>query len=170
MIVENLKFKENVIMVATKKDGSKKTYKAKNIVGDAGDIYYAQNACVETPTNAFANCVLGTGSVAAAKTDDYSAVTPIAGSEKAKTAGYPKTNDADADNTGAGADVVTWLFEWAVADFSDAAIYEGCITVASPVGGTSASPLLTRWVWGASFAKDADTTLKLFVNHTANGV
>jgi len=168
MIVENLKFKENVIAVITRGDGSKEIHRAKNIIGDEGDKYYAQKSCGETPTNTFANCVLGTGTAATAKTDTYDQVTPIAGSNKAVTAGYPKTNDDDTDNSAdKGVDVVTWKFEWAAADFSDAAIAEGCITIAAP---TTGSPLLTRWLFAAAFAKDADTTLKIFVNHTANGV
>ena len=164
---DKVQIKENVIMVITKKDGTKIKLEANNIITNDGDLYYAQKACGETPTNIFANCVLGTGSVAAAKDDDYDDMTPISGSNKAKTAGYPKTDDDDEDNTGAGVDVATWKFEWAAGDFSESAIYEGCITIASPIAG---SKVLTRWVWGASFAKDSDTTLKLFVNHTMNGV
>jgi len=167
MIVENLKLNENVIAVITKKNGAKKVIKAKNIVGDEGDKYYAQRSCGEAPTNTFANVILGTGSIAATKGDDYNDLTPISGSEKAPSSGYPKTNDLDPDNTGGGVDVITWKYEWAGADFSDTAIQEGIITKASP---TTGDPILTRWVWGSAFAKDVDTTLKLFVNHTANGV
>ncbi len=166
MIIENLHFNENVITVVTK-DGKKKIFRAKNIVGNEGDKYYAQKSCGETPTNTFANAVLGTGSVAATKSDDYSDLTPISGSEKAVSSGYPKTNDSDSDNSGAGVDVITWKYEWSGADFSNASIREGVITKASPTG---TDPILTRWVWGSSFSKDSDTTLKVFVNHTANGV
>ena len=164
---EKIQISENILMVVVQKDGTKKVYKAENIVTNDGDTYYAQRVCTETPTYTFANCVLGTGAVAAAKTDTYDNITPIAGSNKAKSTGYPKTNDADTDNTGAGVDIITWLFSWAAADFNNAAIREGVITIASPIAG---SKILTKWVWAAAFAKDADTTLKLFVNHTANGV
>lgn len=167
MIIENLKLKENVVAVITRKDGKKRIFRAKNIVGNEGDKYYAQRACGETPTNNFANCRLGSGSAAAAKDDDYSDFTPIEGTEKAKSAGYPKTDDDDADNTGAGVDVITWKFEWTGADFNASGIREGIITIPSASG---TDPLLTRWVWADAFSKDADTTLKLFVNHTANGV
>ena len=166
MTTENLKFKENVIAVVIK-NGKKETIKAKNIIGDEGDRYYAQMACGETPTNSFSNAVLGTGSTAATKSDDYDDMTPISGSNKAPSTGYPKTNDDDTDNTGAGTDVITWKYEWSGADFDNSSISEGCITIASP---TTGSPVLTRWVWGSAFAKDSDTTLKLFVNHNANGV
>ncbi len=166
MRLENLKFKENVLAVLVK-NGKKKTIRAKNIIGNAGDIYYAQMCSGETPTNAFVNAVLGTGSTAATKNDDYDNMTPISESNKAPSSGYPKTNDDDGDNTDAGVDIITWKYEWSGADFSDTAIREGTITIASP---TTGSPILTRWVWDASFGKDADTTLKLFVNHAANGV
>jgi len=166
MIIENLMFRENVIAVITK-NGKKRIFKAKNIIGDEGDKYYAQKSCGETPTYALANAVLGTGSTAATKSDDYDSMTPISGSEKAPSSGYPKTNDSDSDNDGAGIDVITWKYEWSGADFSNAAIKEGCITKASP---TTGDPILTRWVWADSFAKDSDTTLTVYVNHTANGV
>lgn len=158
----------NVFAIIKDKFGKvKQIIKAENIVTDAGDIYYAQLGAEETPTNAFIDCVLGTGLVAADKTDDYSDMTVIVGSPKAPTATYPKANCQDADNTGKAVDSVTWMYEWTGGDFNDAAIREGMISITSASG---TDPLLTRWVWGAAFEKTATDTLTLFVNHNFLGV
>ena len=138
-----------------------------NIVTNAGDTYYAQLGAEETPTNVMANCYLGTGSIAAAKTDDYSALTLIASSSKAPSTGYPKSNDTDTDNTGKAVDSVTWKYEWTGADFNDLAIREGII---SKAGATGTDPILTRWVWGSAFEKTSTDTLTLYVNHNMLGV
>ena len=137
-----------------------------NIVTDAGDIYYAQKSCGEVVTNAFNSmvmCSAGTPGKAAV----YSAFTAIAGSTKVVSAGYPKTNDADADNTGDAVNVASWLGSWAKADFNHAAISHGLITIAAPVSGSS---LLTGYAFAAPFAKTVNDTLKVFVNHQMLGV
>ena len=190
MVKDKTHNKESIIAIITNKKGEKKimksnsTYnilaivrdkfgkikniiKAKNIVTNAGDLYYAQQGANETPTNTFIDCVLGTGAIAADKTDDYSDMTVIAGSPKAPTATYPKSNDTDTDNTGKAVDSVTWKYEWTGADFNNAAIREGMISITSATGTDA---LLTRWVWGAAFEKTATDTLTLYVNHNFLGV
>jgi hypothetical protein len=162
----NRKWKGLVVAVLEDTEGNKRIIETKNLVTTAGDIYYAQKACGETPTNAFANCVLGSAAVAPAKTSTYDNITPIAGSNKAKSTGYPKSNDLDADNTGKAADAITWKFEWAAADFNHTAITEGVITIAAPGAG---SPVLSHFQF-TSFAKASTDTLKLYVNHTVEGV
>ena len=81
---------------------------------------------------------------------------------------YPKTNDGDSDNTGAGTDIVTWRTSWTTGDFNANAIIGGCIHVgaASPASGTK---LLSHFSI-TSFNKTSSDTLKIFVNHTFNGV
>lgn len=147
--------------------GEKNIYETNNIVTDAGDVFYAQKGAGESVTNAFANSILGTGSTAPGKSSTTSSLTIISGSEKAPSSGYPKTNDADADNTGAGTDVVTYKYEYAAGDGNWTAINEGAIKVASAGAG---APLLCHYQFAASFNKDSSTTLKLFVNHTMTGV
>lgn len=144
-----------------------------NIVTDAGDIYYAERGAAETPTNAFGILELTTGrevAAAPAKGDDRSNYDTlvIASTQKAFDATYPKSNDADADNAaGAGADVTTYLVSYTKVDFSDSAISHGIVTNATPA---AAEPILTGFQFAAAFAKTADDTLKVFVNHTHNGV
>lgn len=148
---------------------------ASNIVGDAGDLYYAQSAVGEAVTNAFDSGYLssvawGTGPNKTTASDDIASM--IASVEKLVSATYPKTNDGDGDNTGAGTDIVTWLFSWAKADFNDADIEAGAISLPTNTswGGAGGNdPILTGFAFTA-FAKTADDTLKVFVNHQMNGV
>ena len=112
---------------------------------------------------------LRTGSATPAKADTYQQVaTPVTASRKAIDANYPKTNDGDGDNTGAGTDIVTWRTSWATSDFNQTGIIGGCIHVggASPANATK---VLTHYTI-TSFDKTASDTLKIFVNHTFTGV
>lgn len=145
-----------------------------NLIGDQGDKYYAQRAAGETATIPFHDAngrqELGNGTQGTpGKTDTYSALQgPVAASRKTWTSGYPKTNDADADNTGAGVDIVTWLTSWTKADFNATGLSGGVIhnAAGSPVAGSN---ILTYWTITA-FNKTADDTLKIFINHNFLGV
>lgn len=137
-----------------------------NIVTDAGDLYYAQRSAGEASTNAFGVhelCSAGTP----AKGANRSAFTTIASTEKLHAATYPKTNDGDADNTGAGTDIVTYLASYGKADFSHAAITHGIVTNATP---GAAEPIMTGYAFAAAFGKTSNDTLKVFVNHNMNGI
>ena len=153
--------------------GQKTWIYAKNIVTNDGDLYYAQKSVGGTPTSDFGGSdgrmELRTGSATPAKAHVYSDVTtPVTASRKIKDGAYPKTADDDSDNTGAGADIVTWRTSWTTSDFNATAIIGGCFHVggASPASG---SKLLTHFSI-TSFNKTASDTLKIFVNHTFNGV
>ena len=162
---ENATAKTTIITVL-EKNGKKKIWANHNLITNAGDLHMAELLAGETPTAVLVNCALGTGSTAAQKTDDYDDMTPISGSNKAPSAGYPKTNDLDADNTGAGADICTWKYEWATGDFNNAAVQEGCITIASPTAG---SPLFNRWIEDPAYEKSSSATLTQYVNVTITG-
>ena len=152
--------------------GDKTWYYAKNIVTNAGDLFYAQQSVGEAPTDDFdgasGRMQVRTGVVTPAKTDVYTQfTTPVAGSNKVIDATYPKTNDGDGDNTGAGTDIVTWRTSWTTGDFTANAIIGGCIHVGGASPTTEA--LLTHFDI-TSFNKTASDTLKIFVNHTFTGV
>lgn len=148
--------------------------KGMNLVGNEGDKFYAQAAASESPTNDFTDAngrqELGNGSQGTpGKTDTYSAlITPVTASRKIIDSGFPKTNDGDADNTGAAVDTVSWLTSWTKSDFNAVGITGGVIhdAAASPVAG---SVLLTYWTISA-FNKTSDDTLKIFINHNMLGV
>lgn len=165
--------KENVIVVLKNEEtGAKRFYKFKNLVTDDGDEHYAEAIAAyknsaETATHSFLTCVLGTGITTAAKTNDFSDLTPISGSTKNVASGWPLTDDQDADNTGAGVDIVSYKFVWATTDFADSSITELVITNSS---GTSAEAVLNRALFASSFAKTGSDTLTVYVNHELLGV
>ncbi len=164
----------NICIVRENQDTGDKTWLyAKNIVTNDGDLYYAQKSVGGTPTTDFGGSdgrmELRTGSATPAKAHVYSDVTtPVTASRKVKDNTYPKTADDDSDNTGAGADIVTWRTSWTTSDFNATAIIGGCFHAggASPASGAK---LLTHFSI-TSFNKTASDTLKIFVNHTFNGV
>ncbi len=143
---------------------------AHNIVGNCGDLHYAQRAAQETVTNSFAYTYMCTSLLAGlAKTHTTSDFVIVGSSGKAQDGGYPQTDDGDADNTGAGVDIVTWLASWTAADFNQTGITDGLIANSgdADVGG---AVLLTGFTFASSFNKESTDTLKVFVNHTMNGV
>lgn len=176
--------KNNICLVVTHQDGSKEWWYGSNIVTNDGDIYYAKKGAGESPSSNenFANaaCVLQNPAVAdtPAKTDTYSSISnPIttSGAVRPISSTYPKTADTDPDNTGASADGVSYRFDWSTSQvdtsagnpITGGAIYD--VAVTSPNGSTK---ILTHWnfVSPSSFHKTNTDTLKLFVNHTFNGV
>lgn len=160
--------RKNNVLGVLGSDAGKMLIPAANIVTNDGDRYYAQRMAAESPTNTFRTQYVGTSGTPT-KSSNYSTFSAgiIAGSAKTTTAGYPKTDDTDTDNTGAGTDIVTHLAEWAKADFTGTSITIGIITNATP--GAS-EPLLTGYSFAASFDKTSNDTLKVFVNHEALGV
>ena len=188
-IPETIDPKNNICVVLKKDNGSKHWFYGSNIVTNDGDIYYAKRACGETPatdenfgavaSGAGATCILNNPSSAdtLAKTDAYQHVlSPIvtSGAQKDASSNYPKTNDGDSDNTGAGTDVVTYKFEWTTSQIdtsSGNAITGGCIIDKNSTLGTG-KKILTHWNFAspASFHKTSTDTLTLYVNHTMNGV
>lgn len=139
---------------------------ASNIVTDAGDVYFAQRSAGEAPTNAFGIFEMYSAGTPG-KAANRSAFTAIASSQIAMDATYPKTNDADADNTGAGTKVRTARSSYSAASFSHAAITHGGITNATP--GAS-EPMLAGWAWAASINKTSGDTLKVIHNGASLGV
>ena len=165
----------NICVVKTNTiTGEKSWHYGKNIVTNDGDLYYAQQAVETSPTSDFGGSngrmELRTGTVTPAKGDVFQQVTtPIAASIKVKDSGYPKTNDDDSDNTGSGTDIVTWRTSWTTGDFNANAIIGGCFHLGGSGSPGNATKLLTHFSI-TSFNKTASDTLKIFVNHTFNGV
>lgn len=166
----------NVLAVRRRAGGAPEIVAAtRNIVTNAGDEYYAQSAAGETPDNDFVNLFLssaawgGGGPAKGSTVDDLASV--IAGAESAPEATYPQTDDQDADNTGAGVDIVTWKYAYAAGDFNDSDIEGAAIALASESdwGGVTGNPVLTAFDFTA-FEKTASDTLTVYINHTFTGV
>lgn len=148
-----------------------------NIVTDDGDIFYAKAAVGETQTAEEdflnGNFVLQNPSIqdTPAKPDTFNEVTTsLSATLKAfvATPNYPLRNDLDADNTGAGVDVVTYLVSYTTGDFNATGINGGAILDDLTTPATTAK-LLTHFLL-TSFNKTASDTLKVFVNHSMNGI
>lgn len=166
---EQLGITGKIYAVLTKKDGTEITIPCHNIITDKGDKYYAQKACGETPTDDFAAVTaglrLGTGVTTPTKADN-DVTTFLTGSGKAKTTGYPKTNDVDAANPSGTVDSVTWLYEYTTAEANGTNIIEGAVVdnITTPTGA------LTHFKFDAPFDKTSSDTLRVFINHLFNGV
>lgn len=155
-----------VLMLRNEVTGEVILVPGRNIITNEGDKWYAQQACGETPTKSFANLYLATsGPATPAKTDDYDDFGGVTG-EKAKSAGYPKTNDDDGDNTGSGVDIVSWKFEYTTSDGPYSAITHSFIAEASAGAGAA---ILNSYKWGSSWSKDSSTSAKIFANHEMSG-
>ena len=188
--------KNNICVVVTHQDNSKEWWYGSNLVTDWGDIYYAKKSAGETPStgeNFYApSCVLNNPASAdtIAKLDKYGQVlSPITTGTGTATDSvrpltvasptYPKTNDQDSDNGGAGLDSVSYRFDWSQTQMDTGSgtqnpIRGGAIYDASRTGSnlTATTLILTHWNFAnpTSFHKTSTDTLKLFVNHTFNGV
>ena len=176
--------KNNICVVVTHQDGSKDWWYGSNLVTNDGDIFYAKQAAEETPASnedlKTSACVLQNPASAdtIAKTDAYGQVSsPITttGAVRGLTATYPLTNDQDSDNTGASADAISYRFDWATNQIDTSAgnpITGGAIYDVGQTSPVSATKILTHWNFTspATFHKTSTDTLKLFVNHTFNGV
>jgi hypothetical protein len=147
--------------------GEKLAVAGHNLITDDGELHYAERIAGSPSTDVFTTGELASAVPATpATTDNRSHYTMIAGSEKAVSATYPKINDTDTDNTGKGADVFTFKYEWTAGDGNWADIDGGIITNASP--GAS-EDILTGFTI-TNFAKDSSTALNLWVNHAPTGV
>lgn len=176
-INENIGIRGNVVVVLTDvRTGAKRTHVSKNIVTDAGDLYYAERGVkTAVPTNftdgsgnfdAIVELYKGASAAPAKGNDRSDLATLVTGSGKAMSSGYPKVNDADADNSGAGADIITYLAEYLTTEANDTDIVDVCITNPSP--GAS-EVLLQHAEFAAAFDKTANDTLKVFINHSLTG-
>lgn len=146
--------------------GHKRRFYGRNIVTNDGDQYYAEAAVGAGTVLTVQGMNLGTSATAPSKTDT-NVLGIIAGGSAIIDSGYPRTADNDSDNTGAGADIVTWRSSFGTADANANGIQEVAV---SNVRGTAGTALSIMRGTLTSFNKTNQDTLKMFVNHTFNGV
>jgi len=157
----------NVVANLILPNGERDLVLGHNLITTAGELHYAQLIAQTSPTNAFGVMEVATAVPTQAASDDRSDYTIQAGSEKAHSSGFPKINDGDAGNTGAGADVYTFKAEYVPGDGAWTGLLGGIITNATP--GAS-EPILTGFDFSGTLAKDASTALTVWVNHAPTGV
>lgn len=153
-----------VAMLENQKTGKVRLIPGANLVTTAGDTYYAKKAVGESPAFSVAGLRLGTSSTAPTKSDT-DVTTHLTGGDKATDGTYPKTNDGDTDNTGAGVNIATWRVSYTTSEANGSGIYEGALVDNISIPTTA----LTHFVFGAAFTKTSSDTLKVFVNHTFLG-
>jgi len=148
-----------------------------NEVTNDGEIGYAQQAATEAPAanedffrTALSNTQLANpaSQTAIAATDTWAefdgTADAITGSAKVFDAAFPKRNDGDADNTGAGVDIVSFLTSYTTGDFNDGGVTIKNFALLDDTTPIDATLLLTHGQITA-FNKTASDTLKFFVNH-----
>lgn len=150
-----------------------------NIVTDIGDEFYAyRGSNVQPPDGYFTDGatlpfdgimeLYNGASAAPDKANDRSDLAGlVTGSGQAMDSGYPKRDDDDTDNTGAGVDIVTYRRSYTTAQANATGIADVVITNPSP--GAS-EVLLMHAEFAATFDKTSSDTLKVFVNHSFLGV
>lgn len=156
-----------VVVVILEGVYGKKRFVFNNMITNAGDIFYAQRGANQTPTNAFSNLFLGSKAIpTVSKTSNFASMTLIAGTNKALTATFPKTNDTDPDNGHGAANTVTYKYVYGKADFNAPSITEGVIAIPTATG---TNPVLCHFAFPSAFEKTANDTLTVFVNHQSIG-
>lgn len=157
-----------------------KVVEAHNLVTNDGAQFYAKKGAGETPTYTF-----NAGKLALASsykgTESATRTLGFLTFGSANTsgirnfdAGYPKTNDSDTDNTGAGVRVVTYrrTYTTSEANFTIKALgicRNGATT--NPAAAASLRVLLNYLTLATSerITKTSSQTLKVFVNHSFAG-
>lgn len=151
------------------KTGKKDIKESRNIVTDAGDLFYCQRANQENSDNAFnaGVLVMGTAGNTPGKVSLFNDITTqVPNSLKALEPGYPKRNDTDVSNTGAAVDSITYKYRYSTTQGNYANINRIAITIQNPIGD---SPLLMYAVV-PTFTKDNTKVLTIFINHNFKGV
>lgn len=161
--------RNNIVAVLVGADGrvkARRTIYGKNLVTDGGDQWYAEAAVAAGSVMNIAGMNLGSSAVAPAKGNtNVGSIIPLG--SVAIDSGYPRTADNDADNTGAGADIVTWRSSFGTGIANANGIQE--VAIANVLGTAATANCIMRGTL-ASFNKTNQDTLKVFVNHTMLGV
>lgn len=145
--------------------------KGHNVITTAGDVFYAQKGCSETPTNNFNRLTITTSnaSTPSRSSNSGNVTAPPTGGTKSFDSTYPKTADADTDNpAGTGVtDRITYRASYGTGDanatLEDVAIHKDTTTL-----GSGTDPLLMHATI-TSFTKSSSDTMKLYVNHNFEG-
>ena len=156
--------KRVLVAVVERANGVVEKYLGDNLVTNAGLNYYAHQGAVQGGAGSYnwpVGCRLGTNNVTAPAGTDIGVNAFIAQGSVATTAAYPVHNDADADNSGRGTLVASWLFTFGtgLVDLNNV----GEIAIVSSL--TAAGSAISHGTI-ATFSKGSQDTLKFFCNHT----
>lgn len=165
-----VRIETRVHLVLTDSDGKRTVIRGANLIATAGDVHYAQKIVGESPTQ-FSSKIMELGAaITATKSMTRAALAaPLANSQKAIDATYPRTADNDVDNPdymgGALApNVLTYRVSYTA---NEAVGVIGAVIITNPSPGAS-EPVLMGGAVGP-LNKTNQMTLKVFVNHTVVG-
>jgi len=178
MIKPEVSFVEKMKHFMRKSESAKRWIIGMNEVTNDGEIGYANQAAEEAAAanedffvTALSNEQLANPASqnAILATDtwmqfDNPGSAAISGSNKNFDTAFPKRNDGDADNTGAGVDIVSFLTSYTTGDFNDSGTTIKNFSINDQNTPVAATKLLTHGQITA-FAKTATDTLKFFINH-----
>lgn len=178
LIRPEVPFNLKLEMLKRRAESTKKWIAGMNEVTNDGEIGYANEAASEAPAanedffatagsrEQLANPASQTAIAADDNWDDFDAAPgdAISGSNKVYDAAFPKRNDGDADNTGAGVDIVSFLVSYTTGDFNDSGTTIKNFAILDNAAPSAATKLLTHGQITA-FNKTATDTLKFFINH-----
>ena len=157
-----------LLVLENHKTGKVEYIWGRNIVTTAGDVWYAQKSCGQTPTNNFTDLYLATaGPATPGVSDNYGSFTGVTG-EKTVGSGYPMVPDSDTDNTGLGTTIVSWRFSYATTDGPYLTPIGWSFISIPSASGTVA--ILNSYKWSSTWVKDASTSAKVFANHQLLGI
>lgn len=174
----DISLSEKLRHLSMKSESAKRWIAGMNEVTNDGEIGYANQAAEEAPganedffVTALSNEQLANpasqNAILATDTWDQFDNPPaaaIAGSNKNFDTAFPKRNDGDADNTGAGVDIVSFLTSYTTGDFNDGGTTIKNFSINDNNAPVNATKLLTHGQI-AAFNKTATDTLKFFINH-----
>ena len=177
LVKPEVPFNLKLEMLKRRAESTKKWIAGMNEVTNDGEIGYANEAASEAPSanedffataasrEQLANPASQTSIAATDTWAEFDVVsTSIAGSNKVYDAAFPKRNDGDADNTGAGVDIVSFLTSYTTGDFNDGGTTIKNFAILDNSSPTDPTKLLTHGQITA-FNKTATDTLKFFINH-----
>lgn len=181
---EGMKFRETIVLVLRNaKTGKIELHKeiGPNIVTNAGDRYYAQQATgSETPTltfNAGQMIVAASFTVAATKVATFGRfrLGTFGGSityngRQTFDSGYPKTADTDTSNTGRTIDGVTYKVTYGTSDANTLIQALGICRMSATTGVKTTLLSYRTLAVADQVTKTSSQTLTVFVNHVFNGV
>jgi hypothetical protein len=176
-----LRIQTNVVLLLkdAKTGRVERVVEAHNLVTNDGAQYYAERGAAQTPLYTFnlGRFALASSfkfTEAATRTLNDLVFSTLSGI-KTFDSGYPKTNDTDTDNTGAGVRVVTYRRTYATtqANFTIKALAvcrAGFTT--NPASSASLRKILNYLTLSVAeqITKTSSQTLKAFINHTFAGV
>ena len=159
--------------------GEEEIHLGANIVTNQGDKVYAQRGAGQTGGTWYMQLGNATiSSISPAKTD-AGCSTPIAvsGSTYAVSidASYPTSNDTDPDNSlssVSAAKTTTWRRSYTVSQANASSISEVALVnyTGNKTGSHTSANCLSHAKFSAAFSKTSTQIMKIFVNHTFNGV